>query len=304
VQQVAPAAVLAHLSARDLGVFTGRAAVTAGVTRKQIAHLAATGLIERLHPDVFRLTAATPSHAQRLRAGLLWTGPRAAATGTSAAVAYRLADVRPGLPEIAVPRDVRARTDRLIVRHASDVAAMGVRRIGGIPVTGPEYTLLWLAHSLDAAGAEAAFEDARRRRLVTIPSMQRYLDRFGRRGRPGLATMRALLDALDPDHPARSRLEILTRRVLVAHGLTDFVRELPLTWNGRTYRYDFAFPARRTILETNGRRWHDDASDYERDQEKWSVPGRFGYRLVFATWDKVTRAPGSLIRELAATLAA
>ncbi len=92
--------------------------------------------------------------------------------------------------------------------------------------------------------------------------------------------------------------------MLVAHGLTDFVRELPLTWNGRTYRYDFAFPHQRVILETNGRRWHDDPRDYERDNERWSVPGRHGFRLVLATWSKVTEQPAALLRELTATMAA
>ena len=60
----------------------------------------------------------------------------------------------------------------------------------------------------------------------------------------------------------------------------------------------------RTILETNGRRWHDDPRDYEHDHEKWSVPGRHGYRLVLATWEKVTRTPGRLLDELETTLAA
>jgi very-short-patch-repair endonuclease len=64
------------------------------------------------------------------------------------------------------------------------------------------------------------------------------------------------------------------------------------------------FPDRRVILETNGRRWHDDARDYERDHEKWSVPARCGYRIVFATWDKVTRAPEALVGEVTAALAA
>jgi very-short-patch-repair endonuclease len=67
---------------------------------------------------------------------------------------------------------------------------------------------------------------------------------------------------------------------------------------------DFAFERRRTILETNGRRWHDDPNDYEHDNEKWSVPGRHGYRIVFATWEKVAHAPASLLSELGATLAA
>ncbi len=95
-----------------------------------------------------------------------------------------------------------------------------------------------------------------------------------------------------------------TRRLLVANGITGFQREFPLEWGGHTHRFDFAFVSRRTILETNGRRWHDDATDYEYDNEKWSVPGRHGYRLVFATWEKVTRQPAQLLAELTATLAA
>ena len=105
-----------------------------------------------------------------------------------------------------------------------------------------------------------------------------------------------------PTHPARSTLEVKTRRLLLANGFTGFVREFPLEWNGRTYLYDFAFERQRTILETNGRRWHDDPADYEHDNEKWSVPGRLGYRIVFATWDKVTREPELLLHELATTL--
>jgi hypothetical protein len=97
---------------------------------------------------------------------------------------------------------------------------------------------------------------------------------------------------------------VKTRRLLVANRLTDFVREHPLEWNGRTYYYDFTFLGRRTILETNGRRWHDDPTDYEHDNEKWSVPGRHGFKIVLATWGKVTRTPQFLLDELLATLAA
>jgi very-short-patch-repair endonuclease len=119
-----------------------------------------------------------------------------------------------------------------------------------------------------------------------------------------VTTVRHLLRELDPVHASRSTLEVKTRRLLVANGITDFAREFPLEWSGRTYRFDFAFERSRTMLETNGRRWHDDASDYEHDNEKWSVPGRYGYRLVFATWAKVTEQPERLLFELRATLAA
>ena len=160
-----------------------------------------------------------------------------------------------------------------------------------------------LAASVDAESFEIACEDARRRRLTSVPGLQAYLERFGRAGRPGVSEVRRRVRTLDPKHPSRSTLEVKARRLLVANGYTNFVREFPLDWNSRTYRYDFAFEREKTILETNGRRWHDDSRDYERDNEKWSRPGRHGYRIVFATWSKVTQHPTDLLAELASTLA-
>jgi very-short-patch-repair endonuclease len=173
-----------------------------------------------------------------------------------------------------------------------------IRMVDGIPTTGVEATLLLLAHLVDAETLEVACEDARRRRLTSMSALRAYLERWQQRGRPGQVKLRALLSELDPVHPARSKLEVLTRRLLVANGLGGFVRELPLTAGDRTYRYDFAFVDERVILEVNGRRWHDDPADFERDQEKWSVPARHGYRLLLATWDTVTRRPDRLITEL------
>jgi hypothetical protein len=119
-----------------------------------------------------------------------------------------------------------------------------------------------------------------------------------------LRNLRNLLAELDPAHPARSKLEVLTRRLLVSHGYRDFVREYPLSGGGRRHLFDFAFLPERVILEVNGRRWHDDPVDFEWDQVKWSLPARHGFRLVFATWEMVTRRPERLLHELRLALAA
>jgi very-short-patch-repair endonuclease len=296
--------MLSRVSASSLGVFRGRDAVDLGVTRKQIDALSKTGAVERLLVDTYRMTAVARSSEQSLRAALLWAGPEAVAAGRSAAEIYRLEDVRASKPEILVPRRQRLRAAGVIVHRSDDRTAQMIRQHRGLLVTGMEPTLVALASSLPAEALEIACEDARRRRLTSVPALRSYLERHGRTGRPGTAALRRLVDDLDPIHAARSALEVKTRRLLVANGLTDFVREFPLTWNGRRYLFDFCFERGPTILETNGRRWHDDSTDYERDNEKWSVPGRHGYRIVFATWEKVTRAPRELLAELAATLAA
>jgi hypothetical protein len=270
----------------------------------QLAALKAIGIIERELPDVYRMSVVASSNEQRLRAALLWAGERAVGSGLSAGETFGLQGVHTRKPEITVPATNAMRSKRVVVHRSADQSALMVRRHRGLRVTGVEATLVALGHALDAEAFEIACEDARRRRLTGVPALRNYLERFSRKGLPGVHATRALLDELDPVHPARSTLEVKTRRLLVAAGMTGFVREFPLEWNGRVHRFDFAFAADRTILETNGRRWHDDPSDYEHDNEKWSVPGRHGYRLVFATWDKVTHAPAELLGELAAARAA
>lgn len=146
--QESAVATLSNLSAPMLGVFRGRDAVAAGVTRKQLGMLRAQGVIERVHPDVYRMTAVRTSPEQRLRAALAWAGDGAAAAGTSAAEMYELERVRAVVPEVVVPRSIRRRSTNVRVLQGYDNALM-VREIRGIRVTGVECTLLRIAATLD-----------------------------------------------------------------------------------------------------------------------------------------------------------
>ena len=295
-------AKLSGLSARSLGVFRGSAASKLGVSRNQLTSLCRSGVLLRELPDTYRMAAVPTSDEQRLRAALLWAGPAAAAAGRSAGALYGLEGVRAPRPEIVVPRSYRPRAGGVIVHRNDDRQSLRLRRKRGFLVTGIEPTLILLAATFDGEAFEIACEDARRRRLTSIPALRAYTELA--RGRPGVGVLRDLLGEIDPRQPSRSTLEVKARRLLVANGHRGFVREFPLDWNGCTYRFDFCFEPRRTILETNGRRWHDDARDYEHDNEKWSVPGRHGYRIVLATWGKVAKHPNDLLEELDATLAA
>ncbi len=304
MDQSAALAVISQLGSRQSGVFRGSDAVARGVARRQLVALCGTGVVDRLLPDTYRLTAITRSDEQGLRAALLWAGGEAAACGRSGGAWYGMEGVRARVPEIVVRPGAHPRCGDVSVTRTTTLAPLMIRSVRGIRVTGVEATLVRLAHVLDEEALEVACEDARRRQLTSIPALRSYLDRHARPGQRGVAPLRAMLAGLDPVHASRSTLEVKTRRLLVERGIVDFVREYPLTWNSRTHRFDFAFVARRTILEVNGRRWHSDTSDHEHDNEKWSVPGRHGFKLVFATWAKVTRQPDGLVAELLATLAA
>jgi very-short-patch-repair endonuclease len=302
VPNVAGLAALTRAAAPQLGVFLACRAEELGITARQLADLRSAGVVERAYPRVYCFTAVAPSAEQRLRAALAWAGPAASAAARSAGALYALSDVHAQQPEIVVPESLRARHPEIIVHHARHRSALMLRTVRGIPTTGPEATLQALAHVLDPVALEVACEDARRRRLTSVPALHRYLERFGARGRPGATRLRVLLTDLDPRWPSRSKLEVLTRRLLAEEGLTRFVREHPLIEGGQTFRYDFTFLRERVILETNGKRWHDDATDYQRDQHKWSIPARHGFRLVFATWSDVTEHPERFVAGLRAAL--
>ena len=284
--------MISALCSSSLGVFRGHDAIALGVSRNQLAALKAAGVVERVLPDTYRMSAVARSHEQSLRAALLWAGRSAAAAGRSAAAIYGLAGVEAPKPEIVVPRERRLHSTRVVVHRTENNNSLMIRRHHGVPVTAIEATLV----TLGRRPRHRSLRDRVRGRAAPAAHLRPRTPRLPgpvRRRRPGVSALRALIAEIDPVHAARSVLEVKTRRLLVASGFTDFVREFPLQWNGRSYRFDFAFVRQRTILETNGRRWHADADDYEFDNEKWNVPGRHGYRIVLATWDKVERAAGA-----------
>ena len=293
---------VADLARASAGAFRIVDALSVGVSEREIRTLCRNGLVERTLPGIYVVAGSPQVVVQKLHAALLWSGEGAAVAAQSAGELLRLEGVHSAAAVIAVPASNRKRhPDVRVIRYTSR-AAMMVRRERGIPMVGTEAMLCQLGSALDREALEIACEDARRRKLTSIPALRAYLDLFGASGRNGVGALRDLLNELDPLRPSNSVLEVKVRRLLIAHGLDGFVREFPLEWRGRRYYFDFCFPQQRVILETNGQRWHDDVADYEFDNEKWSVPGRLGYRIVFATWRKALLAPLRFIDEVRAAL--
>ena len=80
--QESPLSRVTRLGESNLGIFRGRAAVDAGMSRKQIAALVADGVLQRVHPDTYRIVAVAKSSEQDLR-GALDLGRRPSRGGES-----------------------------------------------------------------------------------------------------------------------------------------------------------------------------------------------------------------------------
>ena len=135
-----------------------------------------------------------------MRAALLWAGEGAAAAGASAGALFGLEGIHASEPEIVVPRSNRQRADGVVLHRSTDRAALMLRARRRLMTTGVEPTLVALAATLDDEAFEIACEDARRRRLTSIPAITAYLERFGGTGRSGVAALSRLTAQLDPTH--------------------------------------------------------------------------------------------------------
>jgi len=190
-----------------------------------------------------------------------------------------------------------------VVVHRARSPITQHRTRNGLPTTTPERTIIDLAGSLRSEQLEIAFESARRERLLTTESVERALGRVGPRGRDGTASLQALLADISNEPPCESALEVMTARMLRATDLPKPQRQVQVIAFDKLYRLDFAWPFARVALECDGKKWHEGA--FERDRRRWSAIGAAtGYRIVWATWQRVTNEPDQILAELRGAIAA
>jgi len=175
----------------------------------------------------------------------------------------------------------------------------------GIPVTTPARTLLDIACVAPMDVVEEALDDALRRRLVTIARLRWRLAEAGGPGRPGTATIRALLEArLSSEAVPDSVFERRFFRALKDAGLPLPVAQFPVQINGRTIAVaDFAYPDHRLIIETDGYRYHSSRLSWERDRTRNNGLAVLGWRVVHVTWNELTRHPDRVTRAIREALA-
>src|SRR4051812_37401475 len=121
---VSALSTVSQLAVDNHGAFRGRDAVSRGVARNQLTRLCALGVLRRVLPDTYAVSATRVCEAQLLRAALLWAGDGSAADGRSAGRLYEFEGVRAQLPEIVVARERSPRHDRVVTSTTRDPASL------------------------------------------------------------------------------------------------------------------------------------------------------------------------------------
>jgi hypothetical protein len=137
---------LARVAAKQHGVFTRAQARAVNCSDSVLHRLVSSGEVERVHPRVYRFTAAPSSLTQRAKAATLYAGERAWVSHRTAAFKLGMIDRSPGTIELISERDLRGGTD-LKVRLGRVPRSHTIVR-DGIPMTNSIRTMVDLASVL------------------------------------------------------------------------------------------------------------------------------------------------------------
>jgi very-short-patch-repair endonuclease len=287
-------AAIAAIAALQFGVVSRAQAAAAGLSEQAMSRRVMTARWEQLFPSVYRLPGTTRTGRQRAMAAVLWAGPRAAVSYSTAARLFRFDAVRSVELHLTIPPDLGLRSTDLVL-HRSGLAKRDVVSVDGIRCTSATRTIVDCAALLGDEALEDAFEQARRMGLTSAPALARLADELCGPGRPGSARLGRLLAAQTAgDRALESRLEVKLARLLRQSSLPRPDRQVPV---GR-FRLDFAWPSRRIGCECDGFEHHGSRLAWKRDRGRLAAIEAAGWRLVHVTWADVTGEPEQTLDRL------
>jgi hypothetical protein len=290
---------------RQFGLFTRHDARGHGLSDEQLRRLVREGVVERCAPAVFRFTGSTPTWHQRVLAACLDGGPMCVASHRTAAALHEFDGFPPGIIEVLLPIAVRHRRRNVVVHHTRDLPPSDICRIGPIPVTTPERTILVLGAVAPPDAVEEALDGLERDGKVRRAELDRRYAELRRPGRNGIGAV-TLLRADRPPSGAepRSVLERRMRRLLTAAGLPlPRARYWVRLADGRSFEIDFAYVAERVGLEVDGHGSHATRRQRAADNDRMNRLENAGWSIRRFTYEQVAHSPALVAQTVRAALA-
>jgi hypothetical protein len=231
-------------------------------------------------------------------AAVLACGPGAALGYASAAALWDLQRSASGPPTVVVPVPGGRRRPQLRIHRHPDLRADEVTSRHRIRATTAARTILDLAAVAGDRHLRHALDQAALQELTDYPALA-ALARAHPRHR-GSKRLEQLLKTYEAGTArTRSGLEIAFLELCERH---DLPRPLVNHAVTPTMTVDFVFAEHRVAVETDSWARHRGRAAFERDRERDAILAAAGYRTLRFTDRQIGRAPGTVVRALAAAL--
>lgn len=290
---------IAALAARQHGVFTRAQAMRCGATEWSIKWRLRVGRWERLHQRVYRLAGTTATWRQQAMAACLYLAPAGVLSHRAAASLRSLARVTTTRVEVIVPKNRKRRSGSPKVRvHLTQepIPDEDITTIDGIPVTRPARTLLDLAAAEPEDVIERCLDDALRRRLVSLPFLERWLADPRRNRHRGARVLRRLVEERATIGVTDSPLEATLLKLLREAGLPIPMLQYEVRDGDRFIgRVDFAYPDDLVAIEADGFRYHDGRTGFDAERARTNELQALGWRVLRITSKHLEQDPDGVI---------
>ncbi|MDZ7881999.1 MAG: type IV toxin-antitoxin system AbiEi family antitoxin domain-containing protein [Mycobacterium sp.] len=270
------------------GVITLAQAQQAGLNRQAVYRRVCSGHWLRCSPGVYFVDDRPFTDRARIRAAVWGCGPRATASGITAAWWQDITKYPPDTVEVTVPKvcDPPKRYGIRTRRRDLDPADCATRH--GLRVTTLALTVVEAAAR--RGGGMRIIDAALQRHLLELRDL--WGAHLRNKGRHGSPAARRLLRAADSG--AHSEAE----RLLV--GLLRQARITGWKANQRLGRWeiDVLFRGPKIAIEVDGLAFHTDTEAFQRDRVKQNELALMGYQVLRFTWLDLTEYPERVIAEI------
>lgn len=294
------------LAAQQHAVFSLAQLVALGITASAVRKRTATGRLYRVHRGVYSLVPPRLlTRRGRYMAAVLACGPGAVLSHRSAAALHELRATDRSRIDVTVPGSSRRRkVEGVEIHHSRTLTAADITTVDGIPCTTIARTLLDLAGVVGQRAAERAVEQAEVLELLNGAELDDQLER--NRHSHAARRLGAVLSERDAGAaPTESELEERFLAVCRAAGIPPPERQVYITPGDGdpAIRVDFAWRARRLVVETDGGRYHRIHRAFESDRRKDQRLILAGWRVVRVTWRQLRDHPDQVVRVVVSLLA-
>lgn len=289
--------LLAAIARDQRGVFTLDQGLACGFARSTITTRARRGAYEAIYPRVYGMAGSEDSWRRQALAAVLSTGATSAASHRTAAHLWGLTSRLPEEIEIVTVRHRRRDRGDFTVHESKDLVASDIVTVDGIPTTSAVRTVVDLGASAPPWLVERCLDTGLRKKLFTAWQVRCFVARVARPGRTGVGIIRPFLEErIAWAAITESELEDLFRSVVAPLNLPMPEEQYRLFGRADEFvgRFDFAYPQRDALIETDSEGWHMDPVSFQRDREKQNRAHALGWTVYRFTWRQLVDDPQSV----------
>lgn len=255
-----------------------------------------SGVWTRVQAGVYQVDRRPPTWESRLMAAVLACGPRSRVSHRAALVLWRMDGIANAPIEVTMPFGNLAVPEDVIVHRSRRPTPRAETQ--GIPVSGPERTLLECCRFLGPLTIGKAVDSAIRRRLTSVDRVWLMLANEGGRGVKGTKRMRRVLQDRIHDTATDSGAEF----ELLYHMQKALLPrpELGFELFGASGRRvpDFIWPDRGKAVEVDGIDAHNSADRLDDDLVRQNELMDIGLQIRRYSARRIRRDPAGVVEQI------